>query len=81
MLTLIKNVQISTKATHLGLTVNWILTLPNGPLASSVLIVISKSPEAKKEAIEAEASGKFISLSMISIRPSLILNGHVQSIP
>jgi len=65
----------------LGLTVNLILTQANLPSGSSVLIVISKSPEAKKVAIEVEASGNSNKVSRISIRPDLILNGQVQSIP
>ncbi len=60
---------------------NWTLTLANGPAESCVLIVISKSPEAKKLATEDAASGKTKFESTSSIRPLLTFNGHVQSIP
>ncbi len=51
------------------------------PRTSSVLIVMSKSPEAKKVAIDVEASGNSANVSTIFTLPVAILNGHVQSIP
>ena len=44
-------------------------------------MLISKSPEAKKVAIDAPASGSSRSILSIKVSPLLTLNGQVQLIP